>query len=157
VDIFGALNALAPHVAAGGVVVLVTGDPGVCSLARPVIRRFGVSACRVLPGISAVQIAFAAVGVDWFGARMLSAHDTAPTLPPASLTPELRVCLLAGNPANAAWVEDLVRTLTPTHDIHLCENLTLPNESVRQLINPTFPMNPASRSIFIFVRKEATP
>ena len=134
------------------VVVLVTGDPGLCSLARPVLRRFGREACRVIPGISSVQAAFASVGIDWQNARILSAHDTAPALDPSSLATEEKLAVLAGNPANAAWLDALVPALAPTHEIYLCENLTLDDESVRRV--ETLPMNPASRSILLLIRKE---
>lgn len=134
------------------VVVLVTGDPGLCSLARPVLRRFGRAACRVIPGISSVQAAFASVGIDWQNARILSAHDTAPALDPTSLATEEKLAVLAGNPANAPWIAALVPALAPTHEIYLCENLTLANESVRRV--ETLPMNLASRSILLLIRKE---
>jgi precorrin-6y C5,15-methyltransferase (decarboxylating) CbiE subunit len=134
------------------VVVLVTGDPGLCSLARPVLRRFGREACRVIPGISSVQAAFASVGIDWQNARILSAHDTAPALDPSSLATEEKLAVLAGNPANAAWIAALIPALLPTHEIYLCENLTLADESVRRV--ETLPMNLASRSILLLIRKE---
>ncbi len=87
-DVPKALDAIAEHLGQRRIVVLVTGDPGLCSLARPVIQRFGRNACRVIPGISSVHAAFASVGIDWFGARILSAHDRAPDLDPESLVIE---------------------------------------------------------------------
>lgn len=152
-DVPKALDAMAEHVGQRRIVVLVTGDPGLCSLARPVIRRFGRDACRVIPGISSVHAAFASVGIDWFGARILSAHDHAPALDPASLVAEEKLAVLAGNPANAAWVDVLALSLIPTHDLFVCENLTLADESVRR-VECLNAMNLASRSILLFVKKE---
>ena len=37
------------------IAVLVTGDPGIFSLARLVIERFGREQCRVIPGISSIS------------------------------------------------------------------------------------------------------
>jgi len=150
-NIAQALDAIAAHLGQR-IVVLVTGDPGLCSLARPVLRRFGRAACRVIPGISSVHAAFASLGIDWQNARILSAHDTAPALDPASLSTEEKLAVLAGNPANAAWIDALVSALLPTHEIYLCENLTLVDESVRRV--EALPMNLVSRSILIFIRKE---
>ena len=150
-----ALDAVAERLGQQRIVVLVTGDPGLCSLARPVLRRFGIGACRVIPGISSVHAAFASVGIDWLGARILSAHDCAPEIPPASLALEEKLAVLAGNPANAEWVESLVMALLPTHEIFVCENLTLADESVRQLETHQRPMKLASRSILLFFRKES--
>ncbi|MGD7652249.1 MAG: precorrin-6y C5,15-methyltransferase (decarboxylating) subunit CbiE [Verrucomicrobiales bacterium] len=153
-DIPRVLDAIADRYQENQVAVLVTGDPGLCSLARPVIRRFGRAGCRVIPGISSVHAAFASLGLDWYGARILSAHDTAPPMEPAALAADDTIALLAGNPANAGWVEALTATLLASHDIFLCENLTLPGESIRQLTHLTTPMKLASRSILIFKRKE---
>ncbi len=150
-----ALEAMAGRLGDSRIVVLVTGDPGLCSLARPVIRRFGHDACRVIPGISSVHAAFASLGRDWLGARILSAHDSVPEFEPGALAREEKLAVLAGNPSNAAWIEALVASLLPTHTIFVCENLTLADESIRQLDSLQQPMNLASRSILLFFRKEA--
>lgn len=155
-DIPKVLDEIAQRFGHRKIVVLVTGDPGLCSLARPVIRRFGRSACRVIPGISSVQAAFASVGVDWLGARILSSHDRAPDIDPVSLIRARKLAVLAGNPATAEWVEELGRNLTATHEIFVCENLTLPEEKVRQ-VDTLQSMKLASRSIVLFIRKETTP
>jgi len=151
-DVPQALDAMAKHFGQRRIVVLVTGDPGLCSLARPVLQRFGRGACRVIPGISSVHAAFASVGIDWFGARILSAHDSAPDIDPASLVSEEKLAVLAGNPANAAWVESLAVAMTATHDLFVCENLTLADTSVRHV--ERMPMNLASRTVLLFIKKE---
>lgn len=52
--------------------VLVSGDPGVFSLATRVIHRFGLERCHVVPAVSSVQVAFARVGLEWAGARIIA-------------------------------------------------------------------------------------
>ena len=47
------------------VVVLVSGDPGLFSLAAPLLRRFGRDACEIIPGISSLQVACARLGLGW--------------------------------------------------------------------------------------------
>jgi len=155
-DVPRALEAMASYFGRRRMVVLVTGDPGLCSLAQPVIRRFGRSACRVIPGISSVQAAFASVGVDWFGARILTTHDRVPEIESASLVCQEKLAVLVGNPATSAWVEALAGVLAATHTIFVCENLTLPEESVARVEPPILPMNLASRSILLFIKKEET-
>jgi cobalt-precorrin-7 (C5)-methyltransferase len=154
VDIAKALDAIALLAGKKRVVVLVTGDPGLCSLARPVIRRFGLAACQVLPGVSSVQAAFARLGEDWLGVRVLSAHDAVPAVAPASLVHEEKIALLAGGPTTAAWVANLAQTLAASHTLYLCENLTLENESVRAVDPTSLPMLVPSRSILIFLKNE---
>ena len=152
-DMQAVLHAIECHRAEGGkVTVLVTGDPGLCSLARPVVRHFGRAACRVIPGISSVHAAFAAVGVDWLDARILTAHDGVPKTTPISLLEETKLAVLAGNPVSAGWIEELVITLAPTHEIYLCENVTLPEESVRQVESVCF-ADMASRSVLVILKK----
>lgn len=65
------------------IAVLVSGDPGLFSLARLVIQRFGREHCRVIPGVSSVQVAFARLGLDWGDAIILSAHKQDPDIDPA--------------------------------------------------------------------------
>jgi len=152
-DIFKALDDIAARAADRKIAVLVTGDPGICSLAKPVIRRFGRAVCRVIPGVSSVQAAFAAVGVDWFGARILSAHDEPPRIPMSELVREDRLAVLAGNPKHLDWLDALAESILSTHTVFICENLTLPNESVREA-NSLRTADLASRCILIFVRRE---
>ncbi len=135
------------------IVVLVTGDPGLCSLARPVLERFGKEKCRIIPGISSVHAAFAAAGLEWTDARILSAHDKAPSLAPALLKDEARLAVLAGNPRHAEWIESLVSTLAPSHQIWACENLSLPEESVRLIDHVRF-ADLASRTVLLFIKKD---
>ena len=73
-----ALDAIEQRPDCKNVAVLVTGDPGIFSLARLVIERFGREQCRVIPGISSVQAAFARLGLDWADTRILSAHKEDP-------------------------------------------------------------------------------
>ncbi len=60
------------------VVVLATGDPGLMSIAKPVIKRFGRNACRIIPGISSLQVAFSRLGLDWFDVLVIDAHSGPP-------------------------------------------------------------------------------
>ena len=137
------------------VAVLVTGDPGLCSLAQPVIRRFGRAACRVIPGVSAIQAAFAAVGVDWLDARIVSGHSRVPDVEPDALAGARKIAVLAGSPAVQPWLARLAKRLGRDWRIFVCQDLTLPTESVRSTgaahladiaISP--------RSVVLFIRRE---
>ncbi|MEJ2201603.1 MAG: precorrin-6y C5,15-methyltransferase (decarboxylating) subunit CbiE [Desulfuromonadaceae bacterium] len=105
------------------IVVLVSGDPGLHSLAQPVLRRFGRHRCRLLPGISSVQAAFAAVGIDWMNVRILSAHGTTPDIDPRELASCDKIAVLAGSPAALNWTGKLAGQLEPRR-ILLCEDLS---------------------------------
>lgn len=83
----------APH---GPAVALASGDP----LFYGVVRRFraGGLECRVHAGVSSVAAAFAAVGVPWDDAQVVSAHGhgLAPTWAAARALPKVAVLTAPG-------------------------------------------------------------
>jgi len=56
------------------VVLLVTGDPGMRSLAGPVARILGRDRVQVISGISSLQLAFARLCLPWEQVRVFSLH-----------------------------------------------------------------------------------
>lgn len=159
-DIDAALAAIACAIPTRRVAVLVTGDPGVRSLARPVLRRFGREACEVIPGISSVQTAFARVGVDWYDARIISAHGALPSTPPAALANEPKIAILAGDAAALRWAADLADFLQEndhgkSRHIFIAEDLTLPAERVREVTGEELrSANASPRAIVMLFRDE---
>ncbi len=132
-NIAGALDGIEARAAHQNVTILVTGDPGIFSLARRVIRRFGRGRCTVIPGVSSVQTAFARLGLDWSDAKLISAHKDAPQVDSISLTTE-KIAVLLGREGSLRWIaENLIIRLPADRRIFLCENLTLSNESVREV------------------------
>lgn len=156
-DITACLDAITERAQQQRIAVLVTGDPGLCSLAAPVIQRFGREACRVIAGVSSVHAAFAALGLDWLNARILSAHHRPPALDPATLATEPLIALLGGNSSHLEWVTQTIESLLGTHDIFLCENMTLPDESITHLYATDSLHNLSPRSLFIFTQKSPAP
>jgi len=132
-DIEDALERLASCGEAKRIAVLVTGDPGLCSLARPVIRRFGVDQCRVVPGISSVQAAFAALALDWTEARIVGAHAQPPTMPPVSLVNTPLIAVLTGHSQTGPWLQQLAGLPGCQWRIHACRDLTLATESITRI------------------------
>jgi len=112
------------------VAVLVTGDPGIASLGSLAVRRFGRAACRVVPGISSAQVAFARLGLNWTGARILSAHHARPV---AAVAGENVVAVLAGGKDSCGWIADLLEECGAGYAAFVCEDLALPAESVRRV------------------------
>jgi cobalt-precorrin-7 (C5)-methyltransferase len=152
-----ALDRMAEHVGLRPVVVLVSGDPGVCSLSQPVIRRFGLDCCWIVPGVSSLQVAFARLGLDWLDARLLSTHAYVPEVDAAALGQENKIAILAGNSANMPWVVSLAGALEKTHRIYLCEDLTLPEEKVLCVsAHELGERSVASRTVVMLVAKGMT-
>lgn len=115
------------------VAVLVSGDPGLYSLAQRVTDRLGRQRCRVIPGVSSVQVAFARLGLDWIDARILSAHGREPQIAPDELCRWDKLAILAGTREGLHWAAKAAAALDVTHAAVLCENLTLDGERIRQM------------------------
>ena len=135
------------------IAVLVTGDPGLSSLARPVLKRFGREACEVIPGISSVQAAFARIGVDWLDARIIDAHGADPKVDFSALADAAKIAVLGGRPESLRWVAGLARTLGTDYAIYCCEELTLPGEKVRAVQPAELEkIEVSSRTIILLIR-----
>lgn len=56
------------------IAVLVSGDTGLYSLLEKISQELSRDEYEVIPGISALQIAFARIGESWQGAKIISLH-----------------------------------------------------------------------------------
>lgn len=106
--------------------VLVSGDPGVCSLARPLVEALGIGNVRIHPGISSLQLAAARLGMDWGGARLVSHHVA------ENRGENPMVAVLGGGPGAQERTAQL-RARLGDPPAWLCRNLSLPDEEVRRL------------------------
>jgi precorrin-6y C5,15-methyltransferase (decarboxylating) CbiE subunit len=126
------LKVLAPHLGNRRVVVLVSGDPGVASLASTLVRRFPGQSFQRLTGISSVQLAFAETGLDWMEARILRAHSALPAWEAAWDTHRGPFAILAGAEGAAAFAADFALRLDRPA-VWRCERLGLKDQSVGRL------------------------
>jgi precorrin-6y C5,15-methyltransferase (decarboxylating) CbiE subunit len=139
----------------GKIAVLVSGDPGLHSLARPVIRRFGAAQCRVVPGVSSVQLAFARIGLEWHDAKIISAHSADPVMDFDALNAENKIAVLGGRKKSAVWVRGLAEKLDDNRAIFALENLSLPNEKVAEVkLWELDGGEYASMAIFLIIRRD---
>lgn len=132
VDIDATLDQIQNRSVNETIAVLVTGDPGLFSLARLIIKRFGRDRCRIFPGISSVQTAFARIGMDWADACIISAHKQDPELA-SPFIPADKIAVLAGRESSVQWIASQLLPKLPGRRIFVCENLTLPTEAVREV------------------------
>ncbi len=137
------------------VTVLVSGDPGLFSLAKSVIKRFGISNCKVIPAVSSVQTAFARIGVDWHDARIISAHHKLPDVQSLNVIDHGKIAILAGHKGIKPWLQKLAGNLKYDPDIFICENLTLDNEIVQKISSTDIiQIEFSTRTIILIVSKE---
>jgi len=138
-------------------VVLVSGDSGLFSLARRVQEHFGREQCRLIPGISSVQVACARLGIDWHDLRIISAHGRTPGATIDELQAWRKIAILAGTSAANEWAADLLEQLGEKYRATVCENLTLPEEKIQTCDARTLRQNTlASRTIIVLLHQEVT-
>ena len=153
-DIEGTIDTMAARRDAGlQVVLLATGDPGIASLAQPVVKHFGRENCEVIPGISSVQVAFARLGVGWEDARIVSAHSRDPEESAADLQDADKLAILGGREGSLRWAAGLIEEMDGRR-VFLCEELTFPDEKGREVRADELTEVPVSSRAIILVIKE---
>jgi len=137
------------------IVVAVSGDPGISSLAALVIARFGRERCTVLPGISSVQVACARLGHDWTGMRIITAHARTPAVNVAACREDRLIAILAGSREAMRWVADFSAKLHGHWQACICEELTLPQERISIVpIERLGTVGTSPRTVVILTREE---
>jgi precorrin-6y C5,15-methyltransferase (decarboxylating) CbiE subunit len=156
VDIPKTLEIIAVERNAGRqVVLLATGDPGVFSLAQPVIRRFGRENCEVIPGISSIQVAFARLGLPWHDAVIISAHKENPELTADELRAAGKLVMLGGRTEGLRWISRILKDIGEDRRVFLCEDLTLPGEKITEIAPQELTkMRVSTRAMVLAVRRE---
>ena len=137
------------------IAVLVTGDPGIFSLATRVIEAFGMAHCRVIPGISSVQTAFARIGVSWHDAEIVSAHHQLPDIDAIGHQATTKIAVLAGRDDVLDWLRHLVVHLEHQVTLFACEDLTLEYETITELaVEDLTDRSFSSRCVFLVIRRD---
>ncbi len=137
------------------VAVLVSGDPGLFSLSKSVINKFGYNRCKVIPAVSSVQVAFARAGLSWEDAKIVSAHHKLPQVRELNFEDYSKVAILAGHKDIKPWLAEIIIKLKHDVNVFICENLTLENETVQNInAEQLNQMDFCSRTIILIVKKE---
>src|SRR3990167_7503992 len=117
------------------VVVLVSGDPCFFSYAKMIVKKMGSESCLIIPGISSVQLAFAAIGESWDDASFISLHGRNNEY--ERLVEELRQHKKVGiltDQRNTPCViaRQLVKCWLRGWKMYVCENLSMPSERISE-------------------------
>ena len=77
-DLKSVIEFIKEKVLSSDVVVMVSGDPGYYSMLDVLRREFPINMLKVIPSISAMQLAFARLALPWHNAVLLSFHGRQP-------------------------------------------------------------------------------
>ncbi|OOP56240.1 MAG: precorrin-6y C5,15-methyltransferase (decarboxylating) subunit CbiE [Candidatus Brocadia carolinensis] len=115
------------------VVVLVSGDPCFFSYTKMIVRKMGRERCTIIPGISSIQLAFAAVGESWDDACFLSLHGRNNEY--EQLVKKVRayskVAILTDHKNTPSVIARyLLKHGIQKRQMFICKNLSLPEEAI---------------------------
>jgi precorrin-6y C5,15-methyltransferase (decarboxylating) CbiE subunit len=153
-DVALVLEAVKAHYKDGRrVTVLVTGDPGLASLAQPLLRELGRESCEVTAGVSSVQVAFARLGLPWADAVIINAHGRDAAFDPGALKSSGKVVILAGGARHEKELAAFLEEARSSHRVFVMENLALSNEQVLEYSGPES-LHLAHPTIILIIRRD---
>lgn len=131
-DLAGAETFIRSRRAAGRrVAVLATGDPGLYGILAALRRAFPPAELMVVPGVSAVQLAFARLAMPWDDAVVVSTHGRDSRAAVTAVLRGAKTAVLTGPPpAPAVLARELVAAGAPPLTVYLLGDLSYPEERV---------------------------
>lgn len=131
-DIPAVMAALREHLKKQDVVVMVSGDPGYYSLLDAIRREFPPESFSVIPGISAVQFAFARLALPWHDADLLSFHGRRPDDEALTYRPGRILGMLTDTKYNSQTISELLMRLgwPPDSIVAVCARLSYVDEKI---------------------------
>ena len=115
------------------VVVLVSGDPCFFSYTKLLVQKLGREFCTIIPGISSIQFAFAAIGESWDDACFISLHgrDAEYAQLMKNVREHSKVGILTDHKNTPAVIaRQLLAGGIRDRQMFICENLSLPEERI---------------------------
>ena len=131
-DIQGVMDFIRAKVKLDKVVAMVSGDPGYYSLLDALRRDFPAKQITVIPGISAMQYAFARLTLPWHDATLASFHGRTPAAQDIAYKQGKILGLLTDSKYNSQTIaEILLQAGWPkTQTMYICSRLSYDDEKV---------------------------
>ena len=131
-DIQGVMDFICAKIKRDKVVAMVSGDPGYYSLLDALRRDFPAKQITVIPGISAMQYAFARLALPWHDATLASFHGRTPATQDIAYKQGKILGLLTDCKYNSQTIaEILLQAGWPqTQTMHICSRLSYDDEKV---------------------------
>ena len=131
-DIESVMDFIACQLTNNDVVVMVSGDPGYYSLLDALRRRFPSASLQVIPGISAMQYAFARLALPWHDAEWVSFHGRLPKNEDISYAAGKIIGMLTDGKYNSHTIPELLRQQgwPAEATLHICSRLSYADEEI---------------------------
>lgn len=131
-DIKAVMDFIATKIIDRSIVVMVSGDPGYFSLLDALKREFPASCIEVIPGISALQLAFAKLALPWHDAKLISFHGRVPAKTALKYEPGSIVGMLTDTKFNSQTIPPLFieQGWSKATKLHICARLSYDDEQI---------------------------
>lgn len=131
-DIAGVMAFIGQHLQQEDVVVMVSGDPGYYSLLDALRREFRPEQIEVIPGISAMQYAFARLALPWHDATLASFHGREPQVEAIAYQPGKIMGMLTDSAHNSQTIPQALMALGwPAETaLYICCRLSYEDEEI---------------------------
>ncbi|MBI3761114.1 MAG: precorrin-6y C5,15-methyltransferase (decarboxylating) subunit CbiE [Chloroflexi bacterium] len=113
-------------------VVLASGDPLLYGIGATLRRHFAAEQLEIIPAVSSVQRAFAALGEPWHDALLLTAHGRPGEAVIAALTPLRKAAILTDAIDTPARLAGLLLNANGDCPAAVCERLGTPEQRLRR-------------------------
>ena len=131
-DIQNALAFIRRELVKTDVCVLVSGDPGYYSMLDALRINFPPECLQVIPGLSAMQLAFARLALPWHEAEFLSFHGREPGQGKLTYAPGRLLGMLTDGEHTSHTISQalLARGWPGEARLHICQRLSYPDEEI---------------------------
>ena len=151
------VNRIADWSSTKQVVVLVSGDPCFFSYTKLIVKKLGREFCTIIPGISSIQFAFAAIGESWDDACFISLHgrDAEYEQLMKNVREHSKVGILTDHKNTPAVIaRQLLAGGIRDRQMFICENLSLPEERILETDLASAVNINTNGAIVVIIKKE---
>ena len=131
-DIPGVMAFIRDRMQQADVVAMVSGDPGYYSLLDALRREFSPECIEVIPGISAMQYAFAKIALPWHDATLVSFHGRVPGAREVAYQPGKILGMLTDGEHNSHTIAEVLCHIGWPRDtrLYICRRLSYEDETI---------------------------
>ena len=131
-DIPGVMEFVRRELEHHDVVVMVSGDPGYYSLLDALRRYFPHELIHVIPGISAMQMAFSRLALPWHDAQLVSFHGRRPAAEQLAYQPGRIIGMLTDGRYTSRTIPPVLmeQGWPDKAKLHICARLTYEDEVI---------------------------
>lgn len=131
-NISAALEFITENLSYHDVTVMVSGDPGYYSLLATLRAKFSPERMTVIPGLSAMQLAFARIGLPWQTAKLVSFHGRKPASTELAYQNGAILGMLTDKVHNSQYIATVLQDhgWPATATAYICSRLSYEDEKI---------------------------